>query len=164
MKLLYMEIAKMKSRLFYMVIIFSVFCLFFGCNNDLKEIPINISQENSDIISLDFSQIAQNIEWDTLRIIKPYSEFGEMAFENWNMRKLKNFTQTDIHILVLYTFRNEITGYSLVPRGFDLFQLWGHSDQSNNTNLVFIKDNSRFEFKKEGDVYKIINQDSLFFN
>jgi len=155
MDLLYMEVAKIIIRQYYKVLLLAGFCLLAGCTSNLEEVPLVVNHENPAIATLDFSQMAKDIEWDTLRIIVPYSDIEELPIKTWNMREVKNLTKTDIHVLVVYTSIDEITGYSLVPRRFELLN---ESNQTTSPKLKYAKANSKFVFKKVGDSYTIISQ------
>tara|TARA_R110002012_G_scaffold320819_4_gene545932 strand:- start:98923 stop:99261 length:339 start_codon:yes stop_codon:yes gene_type:complete len=111
----------MMAKLYKALIVVGFLTLLSGCTTfNIKEISIDLESDNYESVEIDFSQYSTAIEWDTLYIVRPYSNVKEFQFKNWNLNQLDMMAQSDSEILVLYSLKKRVVGYSLVPRRFDL--------------------------------------------
>ncbi|MDG1275913.1 MAG: hypothetical protein P8O16_01445 [Algoriphagus sp.] len=123
------------------------------------KIELGIPDEIPDRFVLDFSSQAGNISWDSILVVKPYSE-PNLDFLKGNQGML-SLSGTDIHILTLYTLQQKIVGYSLVPRVLDLYQLWENSESSDKDVYIFSREEAKFSFEKSGEDY-LLNLDDTW--
>ncbi|MEB2781120.1 hypothetical protein U3A58_12020 [Algoriphagus sp. C2-6-M1] len=154
----YLEAANMVTKFNETLILFGFIALISSCANfNVKEILIDFDSDNSGTVEIDFSQYTNGINWDTLYIVRPYSNVKEFQFSNWNLNQLHMLAQSDSEILVLYSFKKRVVGYSLIPRRFDLLQLWEETKCQDDPYIKFDLKRSKFLFVKDGDVYKLVD-------
>ena len=148
----------MMAKLYKALIVVGFLTLLSGCTTfNIKEISIDLESDNYESVEIDFSQYSTAIEWDTLYIVRPYSNVKEFQFENWNLNQLDMMAQSDSEILVLYSLKKRVVGYSLVPRRFDLLQLWGETKYQYDPYIKFDLKRSKFLFVKRDEVYKLVD-------
>jgi len=139
----------------FLFFIFSLFsCGMFSPPKVDLEIPEKIPSQ----FNLDFAELADIQAWDSILVVKPYSE-PNLDFLKGNHIDL-SFSGTDIHILTLYTLQQKIVGYSLVPRDLDLYQLWENSESSDKDVYIFSREEAKFSFEKSGEDYLLSLDDT----
>jgi hypothetical protein len=123
----------------------------FGCGmvSPLK-IDLKIPEKIPNQFTLDFSELADSQTWDSIVVVKPYSQ-PNLSYLKGN-RGIMSLSGTDIHILTLYTHQQRVVGYSLVPRVLDLYQLWENSESSDKDVFIFSKREANFFFNAEGNI------------
>jgi len=126
--------------------------LLFGCGIfSPPKIDLKIPEKIPNQFTLDFNELADSQTWDSIVVVKPYSQ-PNLDFLKGNHVDL-SLSGTDIHILTLYIYQQRVVGYSLVPRVLDLYQLWENSESSDKDVYIFSREEAKFFFEREGNTH-----------
>lgn len=120
------------------------------------KIELEIPEEIPDRFILDFADQAGNITWDSLIVVRQYSEPSLNHLKGF--RSISSLSKSDLYVLVLYIDQERVVGYSLVTRVLDLTQLWKDSNSLEAPYFTFSKNDSEFSFEKRGETF-ILNLD-----
>lgn len=156
----YLEAANMIRKFNEVIFLLGFISFISSCANyDVKEILIDFDLDNSEIVEINFPEYTNNISWDTLYIVRPYSNVKEFQFSNWNLNQLYILAQSDSEILVLYSFEKRVVGYSLIPRRFDLLHLLEETKYQDDPYIKFDSKRSKFLFFRDGDEYELADKE-----
>ncbi|WP_139316502.1 hypothetical protein [Algoriphagus marinus] len=139
--------------------LFFIFSLFSCEMFSPPKIDLKIPEKIPSQFNLDFAELADIQCWDSIVVVKPYSE-PNFDFLKGN-QGMMSLSGTDIHILTLYTLQQKVVGYSLVPRVLDLYQLWENSESSDKEVFIFSREEAKFSFEKSGEDY-LLNLDDTW--
>lgn len=128
-----------------------------SCNWGLiQEFKLEVPETTNGKFTLDFSKQVEQISWDSIHVVKPYSNPKLNHLKGFN--QIKDLNKSDLYILVIYTKNGKAVGYSLVSRDFDLGQLWDESNSSDYLTFQFTKNDAYFSFEKLGANYHLIRK------
>jgi hypothetical protein len=112
---------------------------------------LEIPKEIPDRFILDFTLQAENISWDSIVVVEPYSEPSLNPLKGFG--SISSLSKSDLYVLFLYINQERVVGYSLVMLALDLNQLWGNSKSLENRYYAFAKNDAKFLFEKRGEIY-----------
>lgn len=112
---------------------------------------MEIPKEIPDRFILDFTLRAENISWDSIVVVEPYSEPSLNPLKGFG--SISSLSKSDLYVLFLYINQERVVGYSLVMLALDLNQLWGNSKSLENRYYAFAKNDAKFLFEKRGEIY-----------
>lgn len=131
--------------------------ILFSCNwSPLEEKNILLPDPLPDKFTLDFAKEVDDIQWDSLYVIRPYS--NPKLDHLKGAGQISGLNNSDLYILVLFLDKEKIVGYTSVNRILDLGQLWNESDSSTRTRYQFSKKDSQFLFYKNKSTFKLVKK------
>jgi hypothetical protein len=139
-----------KNKLSFILVL-----ILFSCNwSPLEEKNILLPDPLPDKFTLDFAKEVDDIQWDSLYVIRPYS--NPKLDHLKGAGQISGLNNSDLYILVLFIDKEKIVGYTLVNRVLDLGQLWNETDSSKRKSYRFSKENTHFLFEKNRDHYELV--------
>jgi hypothetical protein len=129
--------------------------ILYSCDwSEIEEIKFHLPDPLPDKFTLDFAKEVDNVSWDSLYVIQPYS--NPKLDHLKGAGKISGLNNSDLYILVLFIDKEKIVRYTLVNRILDLGKLWNESDTSTRKTYRFSKENTHFLFEKNRDLHELV--------